>query len=115
MKTCNIILTPTTKEPCHALATTSAFNLKLCLKVINKFCSKGRIQSMKSAHAEPVTAGLPCLLSKPFLSMCKFPRSSKFGPRQCGCQLSGDVVSANSWPSKMLAAFYFFSKLGYSF
>ena len=30
--TCNIILTPTTKEHriCHALATTSAFNLKLC-------------------------------------------------------------------------------------
>ena len=34
MTTCKIILTPTTKEPkiCHALATTSAFNLKLCLK-----------------------------------------------------------------------------------
>ena len=32
MTTCKIILTPTTKEPniCHALATTSAFNLKLC-------------------------------------------------------------------------------------
>ena len=32
MKTCKIILTPTTKEPniCHSLATTSAFNLKLC-------------------------------------------------------------------------------------
>ena len=34
MTTCKSILTPTTKEPkiCHALATTSAFNLKLCLK-----------------------------------------------------------------------------------
>ena len=33
MTTCKIILTPTTKEPkiCHALAKTSAFNLKLCL------------------------------------------------------------------------------------
>ena len=32
MTTCQIILIPTTKEPkiCHALATTSAFNLKLC-------------------------------------------------------------------------------------
>ena len=32
MTTCKIILTPTTKEPeiCHALASTSAFNLKLC-------------------------------------------------------------------------------------
>ena len=32
MTTCKIIWTPTTKEPkfCHALATTSAFNLKLC-------------------------------------------------------------------------------------
>ena len=32
MTTCKIILTPTTKEPkiCHALAITSAFNLKLC-------------------------------------------------------------------------------------
>ena len=32
MTTCKSILTPTTKEPkiCHALATTSAFNLKLC-------------------------------------------------------------------------------------
>ena len=32
MTTCKTILTPTTKEPkiCHALATTSAFNLKLC-------------------------------------------------------------------------------------
>ena len=32
MKTCKIMLTLTTKEPkiCHALATTSAFNLKLC-------------------------------------------------------------------------------------
>ena len=35
MTTCKTILTPTTKEPkiCHALATTSAFNLKLCLNV----------------------------------------------------------------------------------
>ena len=34
MKTCKISLTPTTKKPkiCHALAITSAFNLKLCLK-----------------------------------------------------------------------------------
>ena len=34
MKTCKISLTPTTKEPkiCHALAITSAFNLKLCLR-----------------------------------------------------------------------------------
>ena len=34
MKKCKSILTPATKEPeiCHALATTSAFNLKLCLK-----------------------------------------------------------------------------------
>ena len=33
MKTCKIILTPTNKEQknCHALATISAFNLKLCL------------------------------------------------------------------------------------
>ena len=33
--TCNIILAPTTKEPkiCHAMATTSAFNLKLCLNL----------------------------------------------------------------------------------
>ena len=42
MTTCKIILTPTTKEPkiCHALATTSAFNLKLCLMKIlhNTFC-----------------------------------------------------------------------------
>ena len=32
MTTCKIILTPTTKELkiCQALATTSAFNLKLC-------------------------------------------------------------------------------------
>ena len=32
MKKCKSILTPTTKEPniCQALATTSAFNLKLC-------------------------------------------------------------------------------------
>ena len=32
MTTCKTILTPTTKVPkiCHALATTSAFNLKLC-------------------------------------------------------------------------------------
>ena len=32
MRTCKSILTPTTKEPkiCHALATTSAFHLKLC-------------------------------------------------------------------------------------
>ena len=32
MTTCKIILTPTNKEQkiCHALATTSAFNLKLC-------------------------------------------------------------------------------------
>ena len=32
MTTCKISLTPTTKEPkiCHALAITSAFNLKLC-------------------------------------------------------------------------------------
>ena len=35
MATCKIILNPTTKEPkiCHDLATTSAFNLKLCLRV----------------------------------------------------------------------------------
>ena len=34
--TCKIILTPTTKEPknCHALATTSAFNPKLCQMAI---------------------------------------------------------------------------------
>ena len=34
MTTCKIILIPTTKEPkiSHALAVTSAFNLKLCLK-----------------------------------------------------------------------------------
>ena len=33
MTTCKSVLTPTTKEPkiCHVLATTSAFNLKLCL------------------------------------------------------------------------------------
>ena len=32
MTAIKIILTPTTKEPkvCHAMATTSAFNLKLC-------------------------------------------------------------------------------------
>ena len=32
MTICKISLTPTTKEPrlCHAMATTSAFNLKLC-------------------------------------------------------------------------------------
>ena len=32
MTTCKIIFTPTTKEPkiCHALATASALNLKLC-------------------------------------------------------------------------------------
>ena len=32
MTTCKVILTPTNKEQkiCHALATTSAFNLKLC-------------------------------------------------------------------------------------
>ena len=36
MTTCKIILTPTTKEPkiCHALATTSAFNLKLCFIIL---------------------------------------------------------------------------------
>ena len=36
MTTCKIILTPTTKEPkiCHALATTSAFNLKLQLQPV---------------------------------------------------------------------------------
>ena len=34
MTTCKIIFTPTNKEQknCHALATTSAFNLKLCHK-----------------------------------------------------------------------------------
>ena len=32
MKTCKIMWTPTTEQPkmCHALATTSAINLKLC-------------------------------------------------------------------------------------
>ena len=39
MTKCESILTPTTKEPkiCHALATTSAFNLKLCPKALSKF------------------------------------------------------------------------------
>ena len=38
MTTIKIILTPTTKEPkiCHTLATTSAFNLKLCHYSVTK-------------------------------------------------------------------------------
>ena len=39
MRTCKSILTPTTEEPkiCHALATTSAFHLKLC-RIATFFC-----------------------------------------------------------------------------
>ena len=38
IKSCKIILTPTTKVPkiCHALAATSAFNLKLCLMQVEQ-------------------------------------------------------------------------------
>ena len=38
MTTCKILLTPTNKEQqiCHVLATTSAFNLKLCPTVTDK-------------------------------------------------------------------------------
>ena len=55
MTTCKIILTPTTKEPkiCHALGTTSAFNLKLCIMVfanifhLSKSLTQGNTVSLK--------------------------------------------------------------------
>ena len=86
MTTCKIILTPTTKEPkiCHARATTSAFNLKLChtkseFKNTIELClcvlleshfTKSHIRETK--HADSSTGTKKILLIKKNLQENKF-------------------------------------------
>ena len=95
MTTCKIILTPTNKEPkiCHALATTSAFNLKLCPKicwrpsaqssgvgVLDQTSAKERVGAPKDSQGEysNLVAQHPAADRQPvggrwFLLICLFP------------------------------------------
>ena len=51
MTTCKIILTCTNKQQkiCHALAITSAFNLKLCLKALVSI-SVGKLENSECSN-----------------------------------------------------------------
>ena len=56
MTTCKISLTPTTKEPkiSHALAITSAFNLKLCHIKLARGLGIYELQSQRTNHQSPI-------------------------------------------------------------